>query len=146
MFSNNRQTPSIKNHSLTKAWGWSNHTLTSLSPPSLPNRVRSRDEGKGEKKVNGSNGNIFLSLKVSAYCTTAWFLGTVCTTLNSISVCRNTITLSPPSSYVQWIGMLCLRVASLLQGVGEPFETFIKTISWGGTSGLNVPGTLSEAM
>jgi len=41
---------------------------------------------------------------------------------------------------------LNLVVTSLAEGLGEPLQTFVKTISGGSTSGLDVPGTLSQAV
>jgi hypothetical protein len=37
-----------------------------------------------------------------------------------------------------------LRMAGLLEGVCEPLKTFVETVTGGGASGLDVPGTLSE--
>lgn len=36
-----------------------------------------------------------------------------------------------------------LRVASLSEGVAEPFQTFIETVTGGGTGGLNVLTVIS---
>jgi len=43
-------------------------------------------------------------------------------------------------------GMIDLTVAGLLEGIGEPFETFVETVSGSGTGGLDVPSTLSQAV
>lgn len=47
---------------------------------------------------------------------------------------------------VEGPGVVCLLVTSLSESGGEPFETLVQTISGCGTSRLDVPGALSQAV